>query len=89
MLLNLLIFFKSKNFSFFISFNRSNIPLSQRVEYLARAVVCMRSDQAGYAPYLDIFLRELEDKVEVARIQQQVHNYRYIIHYIQKIDYII
>lgn len=39
----------------------------------------MRSDQAGYAPYLDIFLRELEDKVEVARIQQQVHNYRYII----------
>lgn len=50
----------------------SNIPLSQRVEYLARAVVCMRSDQAGYAPYLDIFLRELEDKVEVARIQQQI-----------------
>ncbi|XP_029032284.1 nuclear pore complex protein Nup154 [Osmia bicornis bicornis] len=50
----------------------SNIPLSQRVEYLARAVVCMRSDQAGYAPYLGIFLRELEDKVEVARIQQQI-----------------
>ncbi|XP_043248348.1 nuclear pore complex protein Nup154 isoform X1 [Colletes gigas] len=50
----------------------SNIQLSQRVEYLARAVVCMRSDQAGYAPYLGIFLRELEDKVEVARIQQQI-----------------
>ncbi|OAD62095.1 hypothetical protein WN48_07748 [Eufriesea mexicana] len=50
----------------------SNIPLSQRVEYLARAVVCMRSDQVGYAPYLGIFLRELEDKVEVARIQQQI-----------------
>ncbi|XP_012137924.1 nuclear pore complex protein Nup154 [Megachile rotundata] len=50
----------------------SNIPLSQRVEYLTRAVVCMRSDQAGYAPYLGIFLRELEDKVEVARIQQQI-----------------
>ncbi|XP_076674265.1 nuclear pore complex protein Nup154 isoform X2 [Andrena cerasifolii] len=50
----------------------SNIPLSQRVEYLARAVVCMRSDQAGYAPYLGIFLRELEDKVEIARIQQQI-----------------
>lgn len=32
----------------------------------------MRSDQAGYAPYLGIFLRELEDKLEVARIQQQV-----------------
>ncbi|XP_011313670.1 nuclear pore complex protein Nup155 [Fopius arisanus] len=49
-----------------------NVSLSQRVEYLARAVVCMRSDQAGYAPYLGVFLRELEDKVEVARIQQQI-----------------
>ena len=37
----------------------------------------MRSDQAGYAPYLGIFLRELEDKVEVARIQQQVPDYKY------------
>lgn len=34
----------------------------------------MRSDQAGYAPYLGIFLRDLEDKLEVARIQQQVVN---------------
>ncbi|XP_043495408.1 nuclear pore complex protein Nup155 isoform X2 [Polistes fuscatus] len=50
----------------------SEISLSERVEYLARAVVCMRSDQAGYAPYLGIFLRELEDKLEVARIQQQI-----------------
>lgn len=32
----------------------------------------MRSDHAGYAPHLGVFLRELEDKVEVARIQQQV-----------------
>ncbi|XP_024941469.1 nuclear pore complex protein Nup154 isoform X2 [Cephus cinctus] len=51
-----------------------DMPLSQRVEYLARAVVCMRSDQAGYAPRLGVFLRELEDKVEVARIQQQILN---------------
>ncbi|XP_034940368.1 nuclear pore complex protein Nup155 [Chelonus insularis] len=50
----------------------SDVSLSQRVEYLARAVVCMRSDQAGYAPYLGVFLRELEDKVEIARIQQQI-----------------
>ncbi|XP_008546864.1 nuclear pore complex protein Nup155 [Microplitis demolitor] len=48
------------------------VSLAQRVKYLARAVVCMRSDQAGYAPYLGVFLRELEDKVEVARIQQQI-----------------
>ncbi|XP_020280588.1 nuclear pore complex protein Nup155 [Pseudomyrmex gracilis] len=50
----------------------SEVPLSKRVEYLARAVVCMRSDQTGYAPYLGIFLRELEDKLEVARMQQQI-----------------
>lgn len=39
----------------------------------------MRSDQVGYAPYLGIFLRELEDKVEVARIQQQVYDYKYYV----------
>ncbi|KAG5343295.1 NU155 protein, partial [Acromyrmex heyeri] len=50
----------------------AEISLSKRVEYLARAVVCMRSDQTGYAPYLGIFLRELEDKLEVARMQQQI-----------------
>lgn len=65
------------SFSFLFFKYRSNVTLSQRVEYLARAVVCMRSDQAGYAPYLGIFLRELEDKVEVARIQQQVSDYKY------------
>ncbi|CAB0037630.1 unnamed protein product [Trichogramma brassicae] len=52
---------------------RIEASLPQRVEYLARAVVCMRSDQAGYAPHLGVFLRELEDKVEVARIQQQLY----------------
>ncbi|XP_051175538.1 nuclear pore complex protein Nup154 isoform X2 [Leptopilina boulardi] len=50
----------------------TGVPLTQRVEYLARAVICMRSDRAGYAPYLGVFLRELEDKVEIARIQQQI-----------------
>lgn len=59
-------------FIFFYSLNRTDVSLPQRVEYLARAVVCMRSDEAGYAPHLGVFLRELEDKVEVARIQQQV-----------------
>ena len=62
----------SSNQQFFLFLSNSDITLSQRVEYLARAVVCMRSDQAGYAPRLGVFLRELEDKVEVARIQQQV-----------------
>jgi len=48
--------------------------LLQRIEYLARAVMCMRSDQVGYAPHLGVFLRDLEDKIDVARIQQQVGN---------------
>ncbi|XP_014476453.1 PREDICTED: nuclear pore complex protein Nup155 isoform X3 [Dinoponera quadriceps] len=50
----------------------SDISLPERVEYLARAVACMRSHQTGYAPYLGIFLRELEDKLEVARMQQKI-----------------
>ena len=62
-----------KILKFIYFFYRAEISLSKRVEYLARAVVCMRSDQTGYAPYLGIFLRELEDKLEVARMQQQVH----------------
>lgn len=49
-----------------------SIPLLQRIEYLARAVMCMRSDQVGYAPQLGVFLRELEDKIDVARIQQRI-----------------
>lgn len=52
-----------------------SIPLLQRIEYLARAVMCMRSDQVGYAPQLGVFLRELEDKIDVARIQQRVRSY--------------
>ncbi|KAJ4448862.1 hypothetical protein ANN_00253 [Periplaneta americana] len=49
-----------------------HVTLLQRIEYLARAVMCMRSDQVGYAPQLGVFLRELEDKIDVARIQQQI-----------------
>jgi nuclear pore complex protein Nup155 len=52
-----------------------SIPLLQRIEYLARAVMCMRSDQVGYASQLGVFLRELEDKIDVARIQQRVRSY--------------
>jgi nuclear pore complex protein Nup155 len=52
-----------------------SITLLQRIEYLARAVMCMRSDQVGYAPQLGVFLRELEDKIDVARIQQQVRQW--------------
>lgn len=30
----------------------------------------MRSDKTGYAPYLGVFLRELEDKIEIAKVQE-------------------
>lgn len=42
------------------------------MSYLARAVMCMRSDKVGYAPYLGVFLRELEDKIDIAKVQEQI-----------------
>lgn len=41
---------------------------------MAHAIMCMRSDKVGAAPNLGVFLRELEDQMEVARIQQKVFN---------------
>lgn len=34
--------------------------------------MCMRSDKEGYAPNLGVFLRDLEDKMEVAKVQEQI-----------------
>lgn len=34
--------------------------------------MCMRSDKVGYAPYLGVFLRDLEDKMEVAKVQELI-----------------
>lgn len=39
------------------------IPLQQRIEYLARAVMCMRNDCVGYSITNGVLLKELEDKV--------------------------
>ncbi|XP_018320831.1 nuclear pore complex protein Nup154 [Agrilus planipennis] len=53
--------------------NRNNsLTLKDRLAYLARAVMCMRSDKVGYAPHLGVFLRELEDKLEIAKVQEKV-----------------
>lgn len=46
--------------------------LKDRLAYLARAIMCMRSDKVGYAPYLGVFLRDLEDRMEVAKVQEQI-----------------
>lgn len=39
------------------------ITLAQRIEYLARAVMCMRCDIVGYSTHNGILLKNLEDKV--------------------------
>lgn len=49
-----------------------SITLKERLAYLARAIMCMRSDKVGYAPYLGVFLRDLEDKMEVAKVQELI-----------------
>lgn len=51
-----------------------NIKLSKRIEYLARAVMCMRSDVIGYAAHQGEFLRDLEDKLDIAQVQKQIHD---------------
>lgn len=43
--------------------NTDRINLQNRIEYLARAIMCMRSDNVGYSAHNGIFLKELEDKV--------------------------
>lgn len=51
-----------------------NIPLTKRIEYLARAVMCMRSDAVGYSVHHGEMLRDLEDKLEVAQVQKQIYD---------------
>lgn len=48
----------------------NKIPLVQRIEYLARAVMCMRSDTVGYSAHNGVLLKNLEDKLEIARVQK-------------------
>lgn len=49
-----------------------SIGLQQRIEYLARAIMCMRSDTVGASAHNGVLLKELEDKLEIARVQKQI-----------------
>lgn len=49
-----------------------SITLSKRIEYLARAVMSMRSDSIGYAVHHGEFLKDLEDKLDIAQVQKQI-----------------
>ncbi|XP_044758799.1 nuclear pore complex protein Nup155 [Coccinella septempunctata] len=50
----------------------NTLNLKQRLAYLARAIMCMSSSQTGYAPCLGVYLRDLEDKLDVAKVQEQI-----------------
>lgn len=50
-----------------------SIQLEQRIEYLARAVMCMRNDNVGYSMANGILLKELEDKVFIYSIQLNIN----------------
>nr|XP_027201714.1 nuclear pore complex protein Nup155-like [Dermatophagoides pteronyssinus] len=57
--------------------NSNEIPLYKRIEYLSRAIVCMKSLDArlitnGSYGSAGEFLHTLEEKIEVARIQMQL-----------------
>lgn len=45
------------------SSDTDRIDLQQRIEYLARAIMCMRSDSVGCSAHNGVLLKELEDKV--------------------------
>ncbi|XP_052892720.1 nuclear pore complex protein Nup154 isoform X2 [Anopheles moucheti] len=56
------------------NFASDSINLQQRIEYLARAVMCMRSESVGFSAHNGVLLKDLEDKLEVAQIQRQVYD---------------
>ena len=52
-----------------ITLPSDTVNLCQRVEYLSRATMCAKSVVGGGGE----LLHELEEKMEVARLQQQIH----------------
>lgn len=46
----------------------SELQLSERIEYLARAVMCMRSESNGYSANTGVSLVDIEDKVIIKTI---------------------
>lgn len=52
----------------------NRIGLTQRIEYLGKAVMCMRSDAVGYCAHNGALLKDLEDKLEIAQVQKFTHS---------------
>lgn len=55
------------------SMESSRIRLQQRIDYLGKAVMCMRSDSVGYCAHNGALLKDLEDKLEIAQVQRFIH----------------
>lgn len=47
------------------SMQYNQIDLDQRIEYLARSVMCMRNECVGYSVSNGVLLKDLEDKVSI------------------------
>lgn len=58
---------------YYLPLSSTDIPLRTRIEYLSRAIMCAKSSamHSGSASEGE-FLHELEEKMEVARLQLQV-----------------
>lgn len=55
------------------SMESHRIALTQRIEYLGKAVMCMRSNAVGYCANNGALLKDLEDKMEIAQVQKFTH----------------
>lgn len=50
----------------------NSIPLEKRIDCLAHAVMCMRSDSVGSSTHNGVLLKDLEDKLEISRVQKLI-----------------
>jgi hypothetical protein len=51
----------------------TEIDLNKRIEYLSRAVVCVKTGESSGSDTGDLMLHGLEEKMEVARVQVRQH----------------
>ncbi|XP_055712815.1 nuclear pore complex protein Nup154-like isoform X2 [Phlebotomus papatasi] len=56
------------------SMNAENITLERRIEYLSKAVLCMRSETIGYSVQNGVLWKALEDKLEFAQVQKVIRD---------------
>lgn len=66
------------------------MTLSERVRYMGRAVMSLRNNKTGFTTQNGLFMRDIEDKIEIAAIQQKViDNIQLMKSQIQDVDNIL